>query len=137
MNAAASYQHEVPGAQIVPLALDSVARLPCQQNDDLMKRMIVVFDVLPPSVRQMKQPERLPQIAPHLVLQRFHTRHLRIFCTHYITSYALRASFLQIITILKILLPFCNFCVAFLKAVWYDRMRWGIAPMEIYDTNGR
>ena len=43
----------------------------------------------------------------------------------------------RFLSTLKILLSVCNFCVAFLKAVWYDRMRWGIAPMEIYDTNGR
>ena len=68
VDAAPPHQHEVPRRQVVPFAFDGVARLARQQNDDLVKRMIVVFNAFPLSVRQMKQPERLFQIAPRLIL---------------------------------------------------------------------
>ena len=120
MDAPAAHQHEIPRRQLIPFPLHRIASSAGQQNDDLVERMVVVFDIFPPPVRQMKQSERLLQVSPRLILQWFHA----LTSAFFVVIIALAMQILQvsfsIITILKILFPFCNFCVAFLIDLCYD-----------------
>ena len=120
VDAPATHQHKISRGQLIPFPLHRIASSAGQQNDDLVERMVVVFDIFPPPVRQMKQPKRLLQVAAHLILQWFHALTSAFFVIIIaLAMQILQASFL-IITILKILFPFCNFCVAFLIDLCYD-----------------
>ena len=63
VNAAAAHQHIIAGTQRIALALDGVIRPAGQQKNDLMKGMVMIRHLLMPVVRQMKQAERLAQVA--------------------------------------------------------------------------
>ena len=63
VNAAAAHQHIIAGTQRIALALDGIVRTACQQENDFMKGMVMVGHLLMPVVRQMKQAERLAQVA--------------------------------------------------------------------------
>ena len=83
VDAAPSHQHIVPRLQHVPLALDGVVRPPRQQQNDLVKGVVVIGDLLMVGVRQMEQPERLVQIPSLLILQRLHIATSRTFCSYH------------------------------------------------------
>ena len=68
VDAAPAHQHKVTGGQLIALTLHGVAGPARQQQDDLMKGVVVVFDVAGVVVGQIKQPERLVQIAPLFIL---------------------------------------------------------------------
>ena len=120
MDAPAAHQHEIPRRQFVAFPLHRVAGLSGQQNDDLVERMVVVFDIFPPPIRQMEQSERLFQVAAHLILQWFHVLTSAFFAVIIALAMQILQVSFSIITILKILFPFCNFCVAFLIDLCYD-----------------
>ena len=120
MDAPAAHQHEIPRRQFIPFPLHRIASSAGQQNDDLVERMVVVFDIFPPPVRQMKQPKRLLQVSPRLILQWFHVLTSALFAVIIALAMQILQVSFSIITILKILFPFCNFCVAFLIDLCYD-----------------
>ena len=68
MDTAPAHQHVIPRLQGIPLALDGVACPPRQQNDDLMKGVVMIGDLLMIPIGQMKQPERLVEIAALFIL---------------------------------------------------------------------
>ena len=114
VDAAAPHQHEVAGAQLIPFALHGVARLSRQQDNDLMKGVVVIFNVFAPPICQMEQAKRLLQVASLLILQRFHRITSAFFASIISQLVQILQYSSQLITVLKILFPICNFYVAFL-----------------------
>ena len=114
VDAAAPHQHEVAGIQLIPFALHGIARLSRQQDNNLMKGVVVIFNVFAPSICQMEQAKRLLQVASLLILQRFHRITSAFFASIISQLVQILQYSSQLITVLKILFPICNFYVAFL-----------------------
>ena len=72
MDAAAADHDEVTRRELVPLALDAVPRSPREQEDDLVKRVVVVGNLRPIAVGEVEEAEILPQIPPLFVLLWLH-----------------------------------------------------------------
>ena len=65
-----AHQQHVPGLQKVGPALDDVAGPAGEEDDNLVKLMVVVLHLLHPHVPEVEQPEVLVEIAPALVVGR-------------------------------------------------------------------
>ncbi len=72
VDAAAADHDEVTRRELVPLALDAVPRSPREQEDDLVKRVVVVGNLRPIAVGEVEEAEILPQIPPLFVLLWLH-----------------------------------------------------------------